>query len=352
MKLSESQKQNSEIYCIDCDKYFTNIDSYNDEHEKAVYKVLNKTHKYINENNSFQIISKLLQSNKLLSAAIKEQQKDIFELSKRLDIYEDAFKDVSFDCNVEIKNGKKSIKNLGKCNLQFFPRNIYFRIECKGDIEKDEKNKFQIDIIFPFRKSNIKQCSIEKISGCYLSQELSDSDGNTFSYFHNYICYLEQNNFLISVKSLKDYLLPGKFEKKNINVTINGILSFESLIGNYNVPIILYNVLDKVFLTYENYQWIFIDTFILEDGNLNNNCLINFFVYDNNKVHIKGKNKYLGFMPNYSTLDEKESLLDINFLNKMYGLVQISKNGKFLTMGEDNKVAYGNEKTYFLICNI
>ena len=48
MNFAESQKQNSEIYCIDCDKYFTNIDSYNDEHEKAVYKVLNKTHKYIN----------------------------------------------------------------------------------------------------------------------------------------------------------------------------------------------------------------------------------------------------------------------------------------------------------------
>ena len=57
---------------------------------------------------------------------------------------------------------------MGKCSLQFFPRNIHFRIECKGELEKDEKNKFQIDIIFPFRKANLKIYSSSIIILCSL----------------------------------------------------------------------------------------------------------------------------------------------------------------------------------------
>ena len=348
------EKAKNEIYCLDCDKYYKDIDSYNIEHEKTVYKVLNKTHNYITESNSLQIISKLLLSNKLLSAAIKEQQKEISELSKRLDIYEDSFKDVSFDCNIIVRNGKEKIKNLGKCNLQFFPRNIYFRIECKGELEKDEKNKFQIDIIFPFHKVNLKMCSIEKINGCYLTHELLDSEGNSLNYYHNYICFLEQNNFIISVKTLRDYILQGKYEKKNINIILNGMLSFDSLLGNFNYPVILFNILDKTFLCYDNYEWVFIDNFINADNeNLNKNCLINILLDNNeNKVRIKGEHKYLGFEPNYTTLDENKALLDINFLNKMYGVIEISKNGKYLTQDKDGKVCFGKEKTFYLICNI
>ena len=347
------EKEKNEIYCLDCNKYYKDLNSYNIEHEKTVYKVLNKTHNYITESNSLQIISKLLLSNKLLSAAIKEQQKEITDLTKRLDLYEDSFKDVSFDCNIVVRNGKERIKNIGKCNLQFFPRNIYFRIECEGELEKDEKNIFQIDIIFPFRKVNLKMCSIEKIKGCYLTHEILDSENNPLNYYHNYICYLEQNNFIISVKTLRDYLLQGKYEKKNINIILNGMLSFDSLVGNFNYPVILYNILDKTFLCYENYEWVFIDNFINTEENLNKNCLINILLDNNeNKVRIKGEHKYLGSEPNYTTLDEDKALLDINFLNKMYGLIEISKNGKYLCQDKDGKACFGKEKTFYLICNI
>ena len=346
------KQENEEIYCLDCEKYFKDIKSFNEEHEKTIYKVLKKAHKYINEKNSLEIIGNLLKQNKLLLLTIKEQQNGLEELSKRLDIYEDSYKDIFLDCNVIVRNGKKNLLNMGKCSLQFFPRNIYFRIECKGDLLKDDKNKFQIDIIFPFRQLNLKQCSIEKINGCYLSQELSDGDGNPFTYYHNYLSFIEQNKYIISVKSLRDYILPGKFEKQNISIVINGILSFNSLIGNTNAPLILYNILEKTFLCYEDYQWKFVDNFVDENNDLNKNCLIYFFISEDNKVHIKGEHKYLGFKPNYATSDEKESLLDINFLNKMYGLVEISKDGKYLTMEEGGKINYGTEKTYFLICNI
>jgi len=349
---NQEEKTEDEIFCLDCDKYYKNIDEFTKVHEKTVFKVLDQKHSYITEKNSFQLITDLFKSNKLLISAIKEQQNSIKELTKRLELYEDSLKDVSFDCNIIVKNGTKKLKNLGKCNLQYFPRNINFRIECKGDILKDEKNKFQIDIMFPFREINLKQCSIEKFTGCYFTQEISDTEGNITSYYHNYNCYLEQNkNCIISIKSIKDFLLPGKFEKQNINVIINGMISFESLFTNFDIPVIIYNILDKTFLCYENYQWKFVDEFILENGDINKNCLVNILIKDENKVQIKGEHKYIGFEPNYSTLDEKESLLDISFVNKIYGLVQFSKNGKFLAMDKNTNVFYGNEKTYYLICN-
>ena len=83
-----------------------------------------------------------------------------------------------------------------------------------------------------------------------------------------------------------------------------------------------------------------------------NHDAISILIHQENKVRIKGQYKYLGFKPNYTTSDDKESLLDFNFLNRMYGLIEISKNGKYLSMDENNKIKYGTEKTYFLICNI
>lgn len=341
-----------EIYCLDCKKYFQNMELFNEEHNKVLYQVLNKRHNFITEDKSLQYIGQFIKANDFLVDAIKEQQKQIKDLSKRLDIFEDSYKDIFFECNIEVKNGKEIIKNLGKCSLQFFPRCINFKIECKGEIKNNDKNKFSIDIVFPFRNANIKQCFIEKIQGCVATQEISNDDNN-ITLFHNYSSYVEQNKSIISIKLYKNYYLPGKYEQKKINVIINGILTFYSLIGNYNLPIILYNVLDKKFLCYEEYQWKFIDNFTLENGEINEKCLLSLIIDDNNTVCIKGIHKYLGYKPNYSTSDEKEAKLDINFLNKMYGLIEITKNGEYLSMmGENGNVTFNKEKTYFLICNI
>ena len=72
---------------------------------------------------------------------------------------------------------------------------------------------------------------------------------------------------------------------------------------------------------------------------------------NDDKVRIKGEHKYLGFEPNFVTLNEKDSLFDINFLNKMYGLVEISKNGKNLAMDKEGNVCYVKEKMFYLVCN-
>ena len=109
-----------------------------------------------------------------------------------------------------VKNGKTSIQDIGKCLLQFFPKSINFRIECKGDIQNNDKNNFKIEIIFPFRKAQIKQCYIEKILGCVYAQEIKDSDGNNFLICSNYSSFVAQKDSLISIKLLKNYSIPGK----------------------------------------------------------------------------------------------------------------------------------------------
>ena len=342
----------NEIYCLDCKKTFKNIELFNEEHNKPVYQVLNKRHNYITSDKSLQYIGSFIRANECLINAIKEQQKQIKDISQRLDIFEDGYKDIFFECNIQVKNGKEIIKDIGKCSLQFYPRCINFKLECKGDIKTNNKNTFNIEIIFPFRKTNIKQCFIEKIQGCASNEEISDADGNSYTIFHNYSSYLEQKNSIISVKLLKNYCLQGKYEQKRINVVINGMLTFTSLIGNYNVPVILYNILEKKFLCYEEYQWKFIGNFTNENGEVNDKCLISLLIDDNNIVKIKGMHKYLGFKPNYTTSDEKEAQLNISFVNKMYGLIEIGKDGKFLGMGEDGTAQFNQEKTFYLICNV
>ena len=47
-----------------------------------------------------------------------------------------------------------------------------------------------------------------------------------------------------------------------MNVILDGMLSFDSLICNFNFPIILFNFLDESFVCYENYQLKFVDNII------------------------------------------------------------------------------------------
>ena len=54
----------------------------------------------------------------------------------------------------------------------------------------------------------------------------------------------------------------------------------------------------------------------------------------------------------FVTLNEKDSLFDIIFLNKIYGLVEISKNGKSLAMDKEGNVCYIKEKMFYLVCNV
>ena len=348
--------EKGKILCIDCKKYFPDMKSFNEEHSKPLIIVLKKPHSFFKDGNTLEYIYKLNEANSLLLKEIKRQQNQIYELSKNVELITDLNKDIFFECNINIKNGKIIVKNIGKCLLNFFPKCINFRIECKGDIINNDKNKFAIDIIYPFRKTNIKQCFIEKIQGCTSTQEITDQDGNTFIIFDNYTSYVEQNDFLISVKLLKNYGIQGKFEQKKINVIINGMLSFNSLLVNYDIPVIIFNTLEKKFLCYSNEKWKFVDNFALENGKINDECLISLLIdnkdENNEKLYIKSQYKYLGYKDNYVTNNKNEAELDIKFYNRAFGLIEINKGENSLSMDNNGFVAFNNMKTLYIICNI
>ena len=345
-----------EIYCIDCKRYFPNMNSFTEEHKKPLIQVFKKQHSFVQAEDSLEYISRFLDANTFLCNAIKAQQTQIKELTKRVELLEDLNKDIFFECNIIVKNGKDAVKNIGKCLLTFFSKCVNFRIKCKGDILKNEKNNFNIDIVFPFRKANIKQCFIEKIQGCTHTQEITDVYGSSFIIFDNYSSYVDQKDSLISIKLLKNYGIQGKYEQQKINVLINGMLTFNSLLGNYDVPIILFNTLEKKFLCCDGNKWKFVDEFTYENGKINEGCLISLLVEDaepkNEKVYIKGMYKYLSYKPNYITDDKKEAELEIKFYNRAFGLVEISKGENSLSMDESGFITFNNIKTLYLICNI
>ena len=348
--------ENNQVFCLDCKKIFSDISSYNEEHDKPLYQVLKAKHGYIETKKSLIYFASLIEANTHLSNAIKMLQKDIKDLSERNKLLEDFNQDIYFECNIAVRIGKKTtINNIGKCLLNFFPKNILFRIECKGDIENKDKNNFNIEIVFPFRKTEIKHCNIEKLVGCAGANEITDSEGSTFLIYNNYTSYVTQKDSLISIKLLKNYGFPGKYEEKNINVIINGMLTFHSLIAKYDIPLILYNILEKKFLCYENDGWIFVDYFI-ENEKMKEGCIISLLIDNNDgqnvKVYIKGKQKYLGYQPNYSTYEKNEAELNIIFYNKIYGHIGIYKNDYYLSMENNGLIAFNKKESHYLICNI
>lgn len=343
------------IFCLDCKRKFVDKKSFIEFHSKPSFLVLEKKHRYIEAEDTLNCISKLLEGNIKLNEELQKQQKQIEDLSENIELLNNFTQDIFLECNVYVKNGKTSIQDIGKCLLQFFPKSINFRIECKGDIQNNDKNNFKIEIIFPFRKAQIKQCYIEKILGCVYAQEIKDYDGNNFLICSNYSSFVAQKDSLISIKLLKNYSIPGKYEDKKINVVINGLLTFHSLIVHYDIPCLLFNTYEKKYLSYENFNWKFVDHFI-ENGNLNENCLISLIIDEsdtkNVTVYIKGKNKFVGNKPNYVTSNKNEAELNIVFYNKIYGLVGIYSNDNSLSMEQNGLITFNQNTTLFLVCNI
>lgn len=99
-----------EILCIDCKKYFPDINSFNEEHNKPLYKVLKKLHSFIHAENILEYIYNLNEVNTLLGNEIKKQQKQIKELSKRLELVEDINKNIFLNVILLLKMEKLILK--------------------------------------------------------------------------------------------------------------------------------------------------------------------------------------------------------------------------------------------------
>jgi predicted RNase H-like nuclease (RuvC/YqgF family) len=102
----------NEIYCFDCNKYFPNIDLFNQEHNKTINKVIGIKHDFLKPELTLQYISNLTKKVKSLSEELEKKDQQIKEFSKRLELVEDLNKGFFVECNVQIRNGKNLIKNI------------------------------------------------------------------------------------------------------------------------------------------------------------------------------------------------------------------------------------------------
>lgn len=342
------------VFCIECDKYFDSFENYKKEHDdKISYQVMKIKHNYLIENNSLAYFSKLFSDNSKIINIINNQNIQIQTIATKLNYYEDAFKnDVNFECNIRLKNIENKIK--GKCLIHFFPKCINFRMECEGNIIFKGKKEFEIEIMFPFKQSEIKMSSIEKIKGCIFTQKVMNLSEQEAIIYNNYSSAIIQNNYITSIKLLRNYYANGYLEKNNIDVIINGFLTFSSFRYDLSLPFILFNITHKKFISYENYQWKFSENCFLEDGNINPNFLITLEMnLELNEIYVKNKYKYLKNEPNFVGTDKNEAKFHFNFINKFYGIITIDNKGLFLSSDADTgMLKLCQEENYYIIYNI
>ena len=120
------------------------------------------------------------------------------------------------------------------------------------------------------------------------------------------------------------------------------------------MPFILFNITQKKFISYENYQWKFSENCFLEDGNINPNFLINLEMnLESNEIYVKNKYKYLKNEPNFVGTDKNEAKFHFNFINKFYGVITIDNNRLFLSSDADTGLLkLCQEENYYIIYNI
>ena len=345
--------QKQKVFCIECQKYFESIDDWNREHNKVSYKIMKVKHNFLIDGNILAYISNIISDNMKIKEIINKQSIEINKIKNKLNFYEDALKsDDFFETNINIKNVVN--ENDGKCLLHFFPKSIHFRIEYKGNINFTGRKEFEIEILFPFKISELKYSSIEKLQGCLSSHKVQNLSEQETTIFNNYSSLVNQKNHIISVKLLRNYYSIGYLEQKKIDISINGIMTFSNFEYNINLPSILYNIDQKRFICYENYHWKFIENCFLDDGSINNNCIINLELnYDSENIYIKNQYKYLGNSPDFVTNDKNNAKFQFHFLNKIYGIITFIYNNQYLSSDIDTGfIKLSNEKNYFIIYNI
>ena len=309
-------------------------------------------HNFLIEENCLAYISKIFSDNSKIKELINKQNEQIQQITSKLNYYEDALKnDVIFETNIIIKNIENNID--GKYLIHFFPKCIHFRIECKGNIVFKGRKEFEIEIVFPFKISELKLSSIEKLQGCLSSQKVQNLSEQETITFNNYPSSISQKNYIISVKLLRNYYAIGYLEQKKIDLSINGILTFSSFKYDISLPLVLYNINQKKYICYENYKWKFIENCFLNDGNIRNNCIVNLdLILESNEIYIKNQYKYLGNKSDFVTTEKNDAKYEFNFLNKFYGIISISYNNKFLSSDNDTgSIKLTNEQNYFIIYN-
>lgn len=341
------------VFCIECNKYYENIESFNEEHNKIAYQVMNVKHNPLFQDNCLSYISFILSDTSKINEKLDKQNKQIEQISSEMDYYKDAIEhDVTFECNINIKNIKNKID--GICLLHFLPKSIQFRIEYKGEIDFNQKKEIEIEILFPFKKSELKFSTIEKLQGCTSNQKVLNISEQETNIFNAYSSSIIQNNYMTSIKLLRNYFAKGYFEQKKIDISINGILTFTNFKYYFNLPFILYNINYKKFLFYENNKWSFIDNCLTESGNIQKGCIVCLETTKNpDEILIKNDYKYLSNKNGLATTDKNEAIFNFTFFNKYYGIIKIYKDKKYLSCNiETGLIELSDVENNFIFSNI
>lgn len=345
------------VFCIECKQYFKNLEEWKKEHEEKIsHQLMEVHHNYLIEGNVLSYILDLMKFKSEICKKLNEQNNEIKKVKNTLNFYQDSLQnDVFFETNIKVKNIENKIP--GRCLIHFFPKSIQFNIETQGDITFSGRKEFQIDILFPFKQSNIKYCSIEKINGCLFSQKVQNVLEQEVSIYNSYSSFINQKNKVTSIKLLKNYISVGLLEKKNIDISISGILTFSDFLFEQDKPCILYNIENKKFLYYKNFQWKFIDDCFTDDnnGDVKNECIVNLkFDFDKRELFIYNQFNYLGKEGNFSTKDKNDAKFRFEFLNKFYCVLELKNNkNEYLSCDEDSGlIKLANEKNYFIAYNI
>ncbi len=344
---------NEKMFCIECKQYFKNKEDWDKEHEKIFYKVKNIKHNFLYEGNTLSYIYDMMTKNYESELRINKLNNEIVKITNKLNFFEDAFKnDVFFETNVNVKNIENKI--FGKCLIHFFPKSVNFRIECIGDINFNGRKELEIEILFPFKTSKFKFCSIEKLKGCLSSKTVKNSSDEETMIFSNYSSIVNQNNKVISIKLLRNYYIIESLKKNSIEISLNGTLTFSDYGINFNEPFVLYNIIQKTFLAYDKYQWKFIENCFSEEGTIKNECIINIELnVESREIYIKNKNKYLGNNNNFLANNKDDAKFRFQFLNSFYGIIAIYYGNKYLNSDANTGLVVLSEETnYFMIINI
>ena len=346
---------NEKLFCIECKKYFINKEDWDKEHNKVYYKRKNIKHKhnFLIEGNVLSYIFDIMSKNSENEQRIIKQNIEIIKLQTKLNFYEDSLKnDVFFETNINIKNIENKI--FGKCLIHFFPKSIYFKIECNGNINFDGNKEFELEIIFPFKNSELKFCTIEKLQGCLFSKKVQNTSDEETTIFSNYSSIVDQKNKLISVKLLRNYHIIESLKKNKINFSVNGTLTFADFGFHINDPFVLYNINQKRFLSYDKYQWKFIENCFTKDGKIKNECIVYLeFNFDSGEIYIKNDYNYIGNNGNFITKDKENAKFLFKFLNSFYGIITIVYNNKYLYPDiKSGLIRLSEESSYFMVINI
>ena len=158
---------------------------------------------------------------------------------------------------------------------------------------------------------------------------------------------------MTSIKLLKNYYSQGFLEQKKIDVIINGILTFSSFKFDISLPFIIFNINQKKFLSYDKYNWKFVDNCFTEEGNVNTNNLVNLELDINkNEIYIKNEYKYLGNRPDFIATEKSNAKFKYSFTNTFYGIISIFNEKNYISSDEKTGlIKFSNEPTYFIIYN-